>query len=128
MPAPLDYAGRKSATPDEIRTLNLIALLHMLVGGLGTIGIAILIITNVAHPANGSKEAIKIMSVGLLGTVPVFYSGYCIKKHRKRAVSLTVSALICLFFPVGTIVGAWTIYYLSRRQIVVLYKAAILGE
>jgi len=51
-------------------------------------------------------------------------SGVGMLKRRFRTLSYVVATCTCFFFPIGTIVGVWTIVVLNKRGVGRLYVEA----
>jgi hypothetical protein len=49
------------------------------------------------------------------------YSGYCLRVHRNWLFSLIVAGVACLWMPLGTILGVFTIIVLNRESVKALY-------
>ena len=60
---------------------------------------------------------------GWAAAVCTFISGRFLAKRRKRMFSFVVAALLCMFFPFGTVLGVFTIIVLSRDSVQRLYEA-----
>jgi hypothetical protein len=66
-----------------------------------------------------AKPAIARLLIFLLAGPPALLlvaSGICIMKSVARWFSLIVAGLMCLFFPIGTAFGVWTLLTLRRSQ------------
>ena len=61
--------------------------------------------------------------VGWAAAICTFLSGRCLAKRRKRMFSFVVAAVLCAFFPFGTVLGIFTIIVLSRDSVQRLYEA-----
>jgi len=62
--------------------------------------------------------AILFLIVGLME----FYSAICIAERRLRTFSVVMAAIDCLFVPVGTIIGIYTLMVLCRLEAVAQYR------
>ncbi|MEM7147882.1 MAG: hypothetical protein AAF591_22455 [Verrucomicrobiota bacterium] len=61
----------------------------------------------------------------LLGTafgILTIISGRKLKKHTARTFSFVIAAINCLFVPLGTALGVFTIVVLNRQSVQQLYK------
>lgn len=50
------------------------------------------------------------------------YSGVCLRRHRRRTLSIVVAALNCISFPIGTTLGVFTLIVLMRPSVARLYE------
>lgn len=62
--------------------------------------------------------AIVFAGVGLLNVI----SGYFLKQRRHRTFSIVIAAIDCLYVPLGTLLGAFTIIVLSRDTVRAIYE------
>jgi hypothetical protein len=53
--------------------------------------------------------------------VLTIYSARCLRARRRRQLSVVVAALNCLWMPVGTVLGVFTLIVLSRPSVQGLY-------
>jgi hypothetical protein len=144
--SPLPYA-LPAQQNNDIKHLDLLAIFHWIWGGLimlfSLAGIIYIVIG--AMVLNGSLDMdsgrgnrtgddlvfgwvflILGIAVILLGwTVGLLniYSGFCLKKHRKRTFCIVIAAIDCLSFPIGTTLGVFTIVVLVRDSVKALYAA-----
>lgn len=56
------------------------------------------------------------MLAGLLA-----WTGRCLLRHKARTFCLVMAAVTCLFMPLGTILGAFTILVLTRPSVKLLF-------
>ena len=52
----------------------------------------------------------------------VIYAGRCLRSRRNRTFALVVAAIMCLGFPVGTVLGVFTLVVLSKPEVKALYE------
>jgi hypothetical protein len=91
--------------------LKILAIFHLFVGGIGAAGAILIGVSNHNNPL------LRMVSISMFIAYAVFFSsGLCIWNHRYRAFSVIVAALACLVFPIGTILGVWTIVALCKRE------------
>jgi len=130
--------------------LNLLALFHYVVGGIGAVfacfplihvglGVAMLFDSKMLAGANGSPPpafaGIFFILLGgflvLLGwamAVCTVVSGRFLGKRKRRMFSFVIAAILCAFMPFGTVLGVFTIIVLSRDSVKSLYdKPSVLG-
>ncbi|HEV8293124.1 MAG TPA: hypothetical protein VGP94_14410, partial [Tepidisphaeraceae bacterium] len=50
-------------------------------------------------------------------------SGFFIHTRRSRIFSMIIAAILCLMFPIGTILGLFTLPVLARGSVGTLYRA-----
>ncbi len=141
---PIAYAAPAQVNPD-LKHLDLLAIFHFVWGGLimllslfGVIYIVLgILILNGTLPMdtqdpNFPAEYLAWMFV-VMGAVTVLlgwtmgilniYSGFCLKKHKKRVFCIVIAAIDCLSFPIGTTLGVFTIVVLLRDSVKALYAA-----
>ena len=123
--------------------LNLLSVFHFVLGGL----IALLYSFGLIHVVLGTAMAVAPVQEGAQGPPPaafgvmfavigatvvlfgwglggsLIYSGLMMRKQRRRVFSLIVAGIGCLFMPLGTILGVFTIVVLVRESVVRKYEA-----
>lgn len=57
-----------------------------------------------------------------LGSLTI-YSGFCLRKRRRRVFSMVVAGINCIHFPLGTLLGVFTIIVLVRESVKALYQS-----
>jgi hypothetical protein len=127
--------------------LKLISIFHYIVGGVlaffaciplihCTIGIAIM--SGALADANNANQAPPEwfgLIFALIGGIffvlgqalawLIIYSGRQIKKRANYMFSFIVACVMCMFMPLGTILGIFTIIILSRESVKQLYEKTI---
>ena len=138
----------------DIEHLRLLSIFHYVVSGMVglfscfpiihlVIGIAILVGGNgifpVKSPAGGPAEA---KLVGLLFTVfaaviilfgwtiavLVALAGRNLARRTRYTYCMVVAGLVCLFVPLGTVLGVFTIFVLGRSSVKELFDSHDLAE
>ncbi len=61
-----------------------------------------------------------VLTGWVLGGLTI-YSGICLRRQRRRILSLVVAAIQCMFVPFGTVLGVFTIVVLMRDSVRRLY-------
>ena len=51
------------------------------------------------------------------------YSGKLLKKQQKHTFSFVVACILCVFFPIGTVLGVFTIIALQEKDVKALYPS-----
>ncbi len=145
-----------SVAEQDRQYLQLITIFHYVVAGLTAlfgcvpifhlgVGLSLLFggfLSGVA--AEGAAEAVMMTIFGLMFTLlPLLLiisfwglalatavSGYFIQNRRRRLFSIGTAAVNCVFFPIGTVLGVFTIIVLVRPSVVGLYegKTAVVKE
>jgi len=65
--------------------------------------------------------------VGLWGlALATAVSGYFIKTRQRRVFSIVVAAFNCIIFPIGTVLGVFTLVVLVRPSVVTLYQPVLM--
>jgi hypothetical protein len=126
--------------------LKLLSIFHYVLGGIMalfacfpiihlTIGIVMLVAPEVFQEGRGPEPP--MMLLGLMFTiipgliilagwslaVCVFLSGRWLSLRRHYTFCLVVAALSCLFMPLGTLLGVFTIIVLVRPSVKALFEA-----
>lgn len=52
----------------------------------------------------------------------IIYSGVQLRKQQKYMLSFIVAGIMCIFFPIGTVLGVLTIIVLSKEPVKNLYE------
>jgi hypothetical protein len=128
--------------------LKLLALFHYIVAGLGAlfacfplihVAIGIMFIMK-PDSMNGSGQPIPppaafgylfagmgalFVLAGWAVAICTFISGRYLACRRNRMFSFVMAAVLCMFFPFGTLLGVFTIIVLSRESVKRLYQAPI---
>lgn len=68
--------------------------------------------------------AVWFMSSGILNLI----SGFCLRARKARTFSLVVAGINCLHFPLGTVLGVFTIIVLIRDSVRELYATYASGD
>ena len=119
MPEVLSYASpNPQINTDDPFQLKAIAITHDI---LGALGIFPPIIGLIASDDPSMKLPLVLM---LVGSLAIGASGICIHTRRLRVFSIIVAALLCLMFPIGTILGISTLRVLSRESVAAIYRAS----
>lgn len=67
-----------------------------------------------------SQPGVAMIFVALFTLLPaalLITSGVCILRSLARWLTLTVAWLSCLFIPIGTVLGIWTLITLRRKKV-----------
>lgn len=127
--------------------LNLLAIFHYIIGGIGAffslfplihLGIGIAFMSGVSHmsdPAGNSPPEWFGMLFAVLGGLAfilgqtlswlIIYSGRQIKKRKKYKFSFITACILCIFIPFGTILGVFTIITLNKTAVKELYANSL---
>ena len=117
MTAPIEYRHRQPPTAHDIQTLKILALAHLIFGGLGLLAGLFVALSTLSDP-EFQKLALALLMADLLCLI----SGLCMLFTRFRIISMFIACITCVIFPLGTIVGIWALIVLSRPQIKDLYN------
>jgi hypothetical protein len=132
-------------TQDE-EHLKLLALFHYIVAGLGALFACLPLIhvaigvTMIMNPSimNGGQQSTPppaafgylfagmgalFVLLGWAAAICTFISGRYLARRRCRIFSIVVAAILCMFFPFGTVLGVFTIIVLSKESVRRLYEA-----
>ncbi|HLL89875.1 MAG TPA: hypothetical protein VK324_11275 [Tepidisphaeraceae bacterium] len=135
-PSHVPYATPAVASEDDTY-LNILAIGHYVIGslvalfssfGLIHFGLGLTMVLGRGPLPSGAGET---MLVGwmflLIGGLVVLsgwtvgglaiYSGRCIARRWRRTFSLVVAGVLCLFVPLGTVLGVFTIIVLVRDPV-----------
>jgi len=69
-----------------------------------------------------------LAAVLFLKSLLVFYSGISLRRARNKTLSQIVACLCCLNFPMGTVLGVFTLVTLGRPSVAALYQLTATGE
>ena len=75
-------------------------------------------------PIRGLLDFLKALTIALLGAalaISTILSGRFLSRHKKYWFSFVIACILCLFTPLGTILGVFTIIVLSRQSVKELY-------
>jgi hypothetical protein len=137
-PAP----GLPGPTAKDESDLDLLSTLHYVWSGLlgcGTLGMMgyFVMVTGVlgigASQGGGGGEA--VAAIGVMAVIGVavcammlalfavhFLAASGLRKRKRRVLTYVASALMCTSFPLGTLLGVFTIMTLGRPGVKALYK------
>lgn len=129
-----------------IEHLNLLAVVHYILGGIGVffacfpliylvLGIAIMT-GSMDFPDHGNNNQPPPEFLGVMFAVMggiffllgqalawlMIYSGRQIKKRQKRTFSFVIACLMCLQVPFGTVLGVFTIIVLNKDETKEVYE------
>ena len=62
--------------------------------------------------------------IGQAMAVAVIVSGRCLRRRRHYLFSFVLACVLCAFFPLGTVLGVFTIIVLSRDSVKAAYGVA----
>jgi hypothetical protein len=129
----------------DVEHLNLLAIFHYVVGGIGfllacfplihlAIGIAMIAAPGVATRHGDPATAIVgyvfagvaafFILIGWTAAVCTIISGRLIAKRRARTFSFVTGVFLCMFMPFGTVLGVFTIILLNKESVKALYAKA----
>jgi hypothetical protein len=117
MPHELAYVRPQPPSADDRGTLKLLGIFYCAFGGMEIAGITLMLFLNFLHPP------IPLAVIGVL-LVPMglfTLSGVCMLTKRFRVFSFAVAICTCLAFPIGTMLGVWTIVVLNKPGVGQLY-------
>lgn len=137
------------ATSADLSHLKILAICHWVLGGLiclcglfpiAHVVIGILIVIGKITPSQGSGGNPSMppavfgwifIGLGLLIIVMMWIlglmlvgSGMCIHRRRRRMFSVVMAAIACSAFPLGTILGVFTLVVLLRDSVKHLYESS----
>lgn len=125
-------------TNNDRQHLRLLSIFHYILGGiiaffsltfLAHFFVGIGIITSVESSGEPPKQvgylfaAMGAIAV-LLGetlAISTIFSGRFLSRHKKYWFSFVIACILCVFTPLGTILGVFTIIVLSRQSVKELY-------
>ncbi len=131
------------ADAKDLEHLRLLAIFHYVVAGfialfslfpLLHVGMGIAVLTGVMPSngaANGGDEAMLgwffiligggFVLFGELIAFLIFRAGQCLKQRKSHTYCLVIAAIACLFMPLGTVLGVFTIIVLVRPSVKALF-------
>jgi hypothetical protein len=133
-----------TADTKDAEQLKLLATFHYVLAAVGAlfaclpllhVGLGIMMITRPDWMTNGHKASAPPAFFGyfivamaaffiLLGwtmAVCTFLSGRYLNQRRRRTFSFVVAAILCVFMPLGTVLGVFTLVVLSKESVIKLY-------
>ncbi|AQT68134.1 hypothetical protein STSP2_01289 [Anaerohalosphaera lusitana] len=116
--------------------LNILAVFHFVIGGLmlffASVPMVMVLVFNFANWFGGMHgprmhDAVPatifmtfmgfvVLSVVVLG-ICVISAGRCLMKKRGYVFCMVVAAILCIFFPLGTLLGVFTIIVLMQDEV-----------
>ncbi|QDU71829.1 hypothetical protein [Mucisphaera calidilacus] len=126
----------------DVEHIKLLSIFHYIVGGLCCLFASVflfyiimgltLILAPVAIDDLPMPAPILGLIVLLLGSIPLIsgwtigiltiLSGRSMRAFRARTFSIIIACVSCLFIPLGTILGVFTLIVLTRRSVVERYN------
>ncbi|PCJ56297.1 MAG: hypothetical protein COA79_19200 [Planctomycetota bacterium] len=129
----------------DIEQINLLAIFHYVVGGMGiffscfplihmTVGILMITSDDLFTNKSNQRPPPEFMGyffafigglfflIGQAISISIIYSGRCLHKKKKYMFSFVLACIACTFAPFGTILGIFTIIVLSRDSTKKLYS------
>jgi hypothetical protein len=120
MPQPIAYERSTPPTTDDRGALDSLAKFYCGFGALGAVGSFSIWIGNLRDPSI-QYMVILIASVSVLQLA----SGTCMWRQRHRLFSLIVASAYAMIFPLGTIIGVWTLLTLCKPGVHKIYLQTI---
>ncbi|MBK8286169.1 MAG: hypothetical protein IPK97_15540 [Ahniella sp.] len=131
------------AAPKDLEHLRLLAIFHYVIAGfiaffslfpLLHVGMGIAMLSGVM-PSNGAANSGDEAMIGwvfilmgggfvLFGELVAFLmfrAGRCLKQQKSYTYCLVIAAISCLFMPLGTVLGVFTIIVLVRPSVKTLF-------
>jgi hypothetical protein len=124
-----------STTSTDIEHLRLLSIFHYIVAGLTALfslfplihlAIGIGLISGALDEQSGEAEvvgwvfvvfAILWIACGFALATCIAFAGKCLKLRRNYRFCFVVACVSCVFMPIGTILGVFTILVLSRPSV-----------
>jgi len=123
--------------------LKLLSIFHFVGAGLGFFGMLFLLAhyaifsVFLSNPKMWANQKQGVPPIELFAAMKWFYllfgvwflascvlnliSGFCLRARKQRTFSMVVSGINCLHFPIGTVLGVFTIIVLLRDSVRELY-------
>lgn len=129
----------------DLEHLRLLAIFHYVVAALGAlfaclpllhVGLGVVMVVS-PEALGGSEDGAAppgwlgyffillggvFVLIGWAAAICTFISGRFLATRQRRMFSLVMAALLCAFFPFGTVLGIFTIVVLSRESVRQLYE------
>ncbi|HEY1697493.1 MAG TPA: hypothetical protein VGG39_35265 [Polyangiaceae bacterium] len=138
---PMPHPGMPTAEDES--NLNVLSICHFIYGGFfalgGLVGIVYVVIGvflaagsmgaagGTGGPPPAAIGGIVAMFGGIISLVIwvmaalVIYSGFSLRKRRRRTLSFVMACLCCLNIPLGTALGVFTLIVLSKPGVKAIY-------
>jgi hypothetical protein len=113
----LPYARSVTPSDDERGTLRLLGIFYSVIGGFELAGAMILPITSWQDAP--IPHAVMLLICGCAAAFTL--SGVFMLWRRLRFFSFGIAICYCFLFPMGTILGAWTIVVLTKPGVRQIY-------
>lgn len=126
----------------DIDNLNVLAVFHYVVGGLGCLAscvpvfhlvIGIVLVTDPEKLMQHQEAfpewagyffigvALFAILVGWIFSLCIIFSGRAIAKRERWTFSFVMAVILCMFFPFGTVLGVFTLVLLNKDPVKTLY-------
>ena len=129
----------------DTEQLNLLGIFHYVVGGLAALFsffpllysvIGGFLIYAAQHPSTNTQEpppaflgwlfivlgAVLFLAGVTTTAICILMAGRCLSRRKSYSLALVIACIECLFVPLGTILGVFTIVALSRESVKALFK------
>ena len=127
----------------DLEHLQLLSIFHYVVGGMLAlvsciplihVGLGVLVVAAPSFLGPGGQRPppfIGLLFIVIGGAIILFgwtlaalviYAGRCLARHRRHLYCLVVAALSCLFMPLGTVLGVFTIIVLLRPSVKEIFQ------
>ena len=146
-----DSMGAKPNAAQDEHHLQLLSIFHYVVAGMAALfacfpmfhllfGIVFLLAPESMSGPHGSGPPplffglvftiipAMIIVAGWLFALCIFYGGRCIARRSKYRYCLFAAGLSCLFMPIGTVLGVFTIIVLVRPSVKELFESTIYAK
>jgi hypothetical protein len=131
---------------NDSEQLDLLVIFHYVIAGLGAlfacfplihVGFGIMMISSpesINQGASSDPQPTAIIGyifaimgalfilLGWTVAIATFISGRYIRLRKKRMFSFVNAALLCIFFPLGTVLGVFTLIVLCRESVERIYQ------
>jgi hypothetical protein len=114
----LSYIEPKPPSDDDRGTLRLLGIFNCIIGGCEMLGFILMFCMEFHDPKRNILLFFFVISAVFI------FSGAAMLLHRFRYFSFWVAIFTCLAFPVGTMLGIWTIIVLNSPGVARLYTAS----
>lgn len=142
----------KEDRDQDLEQLKLLSIFHYVLGAMGCVsacfpiihfGLGIAMLSGGIDAAKSAEDEAAMRIVGtmfvIIGGVVIvagwaiglslIYAGRCLATHRNYTFCFVVACISCLFMPLGTLLGVFTIVVLMRDSVKELfYQSALTGD
>jgi len=136
--------GRSFTQPDpDAEHLRLLSIFHMVLAGVMAffscfplihVAVGVVTLFGGMSSSNGPPAFVGLFFILIGGFFVLsgwtlagflFYAGRCLQQRRRLTLCMVVAAGSCIFMPLGTILGVFTLITLNKPSVKALFESAV---